>query len=179
MQIFSCSCNSVTTYPTVFLICNTNCSLGAWHKSLSENLIHLRVVSPMNTYSEFLSGDFATRISNCRATYLSTKVGEVFLQTFVLWIATVICLPVSGSLVKILLELKYTSGGGCFQQEYSILYRAFSKIFAVGILMAAKLYFRGGHHIYLGMLEAAYSTIFIAFLFSLVPLGFEDKIIQN
>lgn len=86
----------------------------------------------MNTYSVFLSGDFATRISNCRATYLSTKVGEVFLQTFVN------CLPVSGSLVKILLELKYTSSGGCFQQEYSILYRAFYKIFAVGIWMAAK-----------------------------------------
>lgn len=45
--------------------------------------------------------------------------------------------------------------------------------------LLAKLYFQGVHDIYLGMLDAAYSTIFIAFLFILVPLGFEDKITQN
>lgn len=92
----------------------------------------------MNIYPEFLSGDFATRISSCRATYLSTKVGEVFLQTFV-FDELVNCLPVSGSLVKIILELKYTSDGRCFQQGYSILYPAFSKVFTAEILMVGKV----------------------------------------
>lgn len=41
--------------------------------------------TPMNMYPKFLSGGFAARISNYRATYLSAEVGEVFLQTFVFY----------------------------------------------------------------------------------------------